>query len=305
MKLVSTTNDFIFYYPNDEISQIRELHRAGFRYIDLSMFSLRPESPLMQDNWREAVAALQAEADALGMTFVQAHSEGGNPFWHNEEKVAYLKASTLRSFEICGALGIPHTVIHPGHDTGLTKEQWFEKNRDFYNELLPAAERYGVEILIENSAAVCLDGRYYANTGAEMREFLSFVGSPHLHACWDTGHANCEGTQYEHIKALGEELHAIHYNDNRGAHDDHLLPFFGTVNHDEVLHALLDIGFKGHFTLECCGTLPTVKSWPYKRRLFPEDTRLQEAPLFVQQRLEALLYDTAKYILDSYGLFEA
>ena len=305
MKLVTTTNDFTLYYQTDDIGCLRELHRAGFRYVDLSMFSMAPDSPYLQEGWQDAVLALKAEADALGMTFVQAHSQGGNVFWHNEEKVAHLKRATLRSFEICGMLGIPHTVIHPGHDTGLTKEEWFEKNRAFYLEMLPAAEAAGVDILIENSASVCLDGRYYANTGAEMREFLAFVGSPHLHACWDTGHANCEGGQYEHIVALGEELHAIHYNDNRGRHDDHLLPFFGTLNHDEVLNALIDIGYKGDFTLESCGMTPTTTSWPYKRRLYPADTRLLMPPLFVQQQLETLLYDTAKYILDAYGLFEA
>jgi sugar phosphate isomerase/epimerase len=304
MKLVTTTNDLDRYYPNDTVACIRELHRAGFRYVDLSMFSLSPDSPLMQDDWRDTVRTVQREADALGMTFVQAHSPGGNPFWHNEEKVAFLKTATLRSFEICGMLGIPHTVIHPGHDDGLTKEQWFCMNRDFYNEMLPAAEAAGVEILIENSADVCLDGRYYANTGAEMREFLSFVGSPHLHACWDTGHANCEGEQYKHIVTLGEELRAIHYNDNRGVHDDHLLPFFGTLNHDEVLNALIDAGYRGTFTLESCGSLPTAKSWPYKRRPYPADTRLLGAPLFIPLHLEALLYETGKYILDAYGLFE-
>ncbi len=37
MKIATTTGDFGFYCKNDE-ERIRELHKAGFRYIDLSMY---------------------------------------------------------------------------------------------------------------------------------------------------------------------------------------------------------------------------------------------------------------------------
>jgi hypothetical protein len=35
---------FGFYCKTDE-ERIRELHRAGFRYIDLNMYNFTPESP--------------------------------------------------------------------------------------------------------------------------------------------------------------------------------------------------------------------------------------------------------------------
>ena len=44
MKLATTTSDFGSYRSCDA-DRIRELHRAGFRYIDLSMYSLSPASP--------------------------------------------------------------------------------------------------------------------------------------------------------------------------------------------------------------------------------------------------------------------
>ena len=39
-----------------------------------------------------------------------------------------------------------------------------------------------------------------------MVEFLNYVGHPLLHACWDTGHANCEGSQYDDIVTLGKVI---------------------------------------------------------------------------------------------------
>ena len=146
---------------------------------------------------------------------------------------------------------------------------------------------------------------YFANSGKDMLDFLQFVGHPQLHACWDTGHANCEGAQYEDIITLGAELYAIHYNDNHGKTDEHLMPYLGTLNHDEVMRALIDIDFAGYFTLEAGSSLVRKNGWPNRRRDFAQDTRLAEPQLFMQQHLEAMMYDVAKYILSCYDLFEA
>lgn len=303
MKIATTTGDFGFYCDND-IERIRELHKAGFRCVDLSMYSWKPDSVYMTDGWRDAVTALKREAEALGMQFVQAHSPGGNPLSKNPDEVEFIVAATLRSLEVCQMLGIPNTVVHPGSAQGISKEEWFEKNRAFFMRFLPTAEELGVNILTENSTDANMRGQYFANSGKDMVEFIRFVNHPRLHACWDTGHANCEGPQYDEIMALGDELYAIHYNDNHGAQDEHLMPYLGTLNHDEVIHALIDVGFQGPFTLECSSSLIKQYSWPNKRRAFEKDTRLANPQRFMQQKMIALMYDIAKFMLSAYNLFE-
>ena len=303
MRIATTTGDFSRYCAND-IEKIRELYAAGFRYIDLDMYSFTPDSPYMKEDWREAVSALKAEADKLGMQFVQAHSQGGNPLSQDAEHVSFLVAATLRSIEICGILGIPNTVVHPGERKGITKEEWFELNKSFYQQLFPTMERCGVNVLTENSTAANMGSSYFANSGKDMLDFLQYVDHPQLHACWDTGHANCEGAQYNEIITLGKELYAIHYNDNHGKSDEHLLPYLGTLNHDEVIRALKEIGFAGYFTLECGSSLVRPAGWPNKRREFTEDTRLAEPPKFMQQCLEGMAYEVAKHLLSAYDLFE-
>ena len=304
MKIATTTGDFSKYYSND-IDRIHGLYDAGFRYIDLDMYSFTPDCVYMNDGWQKAVLELRDEADRLGMTFVQAHSQGGNPLDPDPAHVDFLVDATNRSIEICEMLGIKNTVVHSGFAKEMSKEEWFERNRDFYRRLFPAMERYGVNVLIENSTAANMKERYFTNSGKDMVEFLRFVDHPLLHACWDTGHANCEGSQYDDIITLGNELYAIHYNDNHGKRDEHLIPYLGTLNHDEVINALTDIGYKGYFTLECCSSLISKEYWLGGRRDFDRDTRLAEPPLFMKERTESLLYDTAKYLLESYGLFEA
>jgi len=303
MKIATTTSDFGRYCKTD-IERIRELHRAGFRYIDLNMYSFSPNCEYMRDDWKDAVKALKNEADSLGMTFVQAHSQGGNPLKDDEDHVKFLLDATVRSIEICAELGIKNTVVHPGQARGIEKDEWFERNREFYKKLFSAMEATGVNVLTENSTAVNMKDKYFANTGRDMRDFLEFVGHPMLHACWDTGHGNCEGSQYDELVTLGDQLYAIHYNDNQGKGDQHLIPYLGTLNHDEIINALIDIDYKGYFTLECDSGLVPSNYWLYGRGEFAKDNRLAEPQLFMRRKLEELLYETANYILSSYGLLE-
>lgn len=301
MKIATSTEDFKRYYKND-CDMVRELYAAGFRYIDLSMYSFKPDCVYMSDEWKNEVQKLKDCAKSLGMQFVQAHSQGGNPL--NEDEVGFIVDATLRSVDICAELGIKNTVVHPGFAPGISKEEWFERNKKFFDKLLPYAAGKGVNILAENSTKANMGEMYFITTGKDMYDFIEYVGNSSLHACWDTGHANCEGPQYDEIMAIGEELYAIHYNDNRGKQDEHLMPYLGTMNHDEVLHALIDVGFKGYFTLECGSSLRNARCWLGKRRPYEPDTRLAEPQLFMQRQMEKLMYDTSAYILQTYGLYE-
>ena len=303
MKIATTTGDFGFWCPTNE-ERIRELYRAGFRYIDLSMYSFTSESPYMQENWRDEVQKLKDLAEGLGMQFVQAHSQGGNPLSEDKAHVDFLLQATVRSIEICEMLGIKNTVVHSGWESGITKEEWFARNKEFYAKLFPTMERCGVNVLCENSTRANMGDMYYINSGKDMREFIEFVNHPMIHGCWDTGHANCEGMQYDEIMAIGEHLYAIHYNDNSGRLDEHITPFLGTLNHDEVMHALIDVGYKGYFTLECDASLRKYKEWTGWRRQYDADTRLSEPQLFMQRHIEKMMYETSEWMLSEYGLLE-
>lgn len=303
MKIATTTGDFNFYCNTDE-ERIRELHRAGFRYIDLNMYQFTPNCVYMRDGWQDATRRLKNVADDLGMQFVQAHSQGGNPLSDDPAHVDFLLKATLRSIEMCEILGIKNTVVHGGYKKGISKEEWFALNKAFYEKLFPTMDRCGVNVLCENSTKSNMGDMYFINSGKDMREFIEYVDHPMLHACWDTGHANCEGSQYDEIMALGDELFAIHYNDNHGQRDDHVAPFLGRLNHDEVIKALIDVSFKGFFTLECDSSLIKYNQWTGRRRRFEPASKLREPQLFMQRHIEAMMYDTSKWMLEEYGVFE-
>ena len=302
MRLATTTGDFD-RFCDTYLERIQNVYEAGFRYIDLSLYTPRENDELLiSDNWRETVAQIRGYAEENGIAFVQAHGPGFNSMHSPEEFQRGVRLST-RAIQVCAALGIPNMVVHSGQNPALSKEEWFVQARDFFRQLFPAMEEYGVNVLHENTTNANIPW-YYTKTGADMREFSEFVNHPRFHSCWDTGHANVDGAQYEHIMAMGDDLYAVHVNDNRGQGDEHLLPFMGTLNMDEVMHALMDVGYKGCFTLEVCYTLRPSRLWLGNRREFPADTRLLDASLELQQAMEKVFYRTGEYILKTYGLFE-
>ncbi len=308
--IATTTGDLVGYGDFDTDEQaIRGLYEAGFRYIDFSMYYLGSGSPLMSSNWREEALKLKAVADELGMTFVQAHSPGGNLLSTNQQEVNALIAATKRSIEVCEVLGIKNTVVHIGWRSGLEREDWMKLNKQMYNKLLPTAERCGVNVLCENSTFKNMGSFEYLSTGKEMREFVEYVDNPYFHACWDTGHAHCDRLdQYKEILDIGDELYAIHFAENAGNGDTHLMPFFGTVDPDGTMRALIEIGFNGPFVLECDGesrvsnsyTGPAF-SWISEELTNAKDpTRPDVLKRLKRAQQERLLFDIANYIVTEY-----
>lgn len=303
MKLATTLGDFRGYCDTYE-ERVKHVCEAGFLYLDLDLYTAdKNDALLVSDNWKENAKSLKSYAESLGATFIQAHSPGGNPL-EKGEKFDYLLKTTIRSIEVCGKMGIKNTVVHAGMLKEISKEEYFERNREFFRKLIPTMEKCGVNVLCENSTKANMGGMYFTNSGSDMLEFVKYVDHPLFHACWDTGHANCEGNQYDEIMTLGDELYALHVHDNSGHRDEHLIPYCGTINMDDVMHALIDSGYSGYFTFEASSCLRHSRYWLGNRRVFEKDTRLLEPQLFMQKQLEKLMFDTGKYILEKYNLYE-
>ena len=197
-------------------------------------------------------------------------------------------------------LGIPHTVYHAGWKLGLSKEEYFEQNMRFVRRLIPTMEKTGVMLLIENSTRANMGERYYFYTGQDMVDFIEYADHPLLGACWDTGHANIEGHQYNDIVALGHHLRALHFNDNRGHGDEHIMPYLGTMSVDEVMCGLRDIGYRGDFTFECDSSLRPANCWQGNRRRW-KDEIIAEPTAAMYEIMERALYVCGEQILTAYG----
>ncbi len=300
MKLANTTGELIKFDLSDP-QRVRLLREHGFRYIDLSLYDgTTPDWRYLQPDWEDQVAELAALKDEIGVEYVQAHAPGHHPY---KDPMELMVATTSRAIEICGRLGIPQIVYHALFRKNSSIKEHFALNRSFIEALIPALEKAGVSLCLENSCST--HGAFYRFfDGGIMREFLEEINHPLVNACWDTGHANIEGHQYADLLALGPRLKAVHIHDNFGKLDEHFLPFSGTLNMDEVMHGLIDAKYEGYFTFECDSRHITSGNWLHKRNRFEGDSRLLEPSLPMYLKSMELMKEIGAHILKSYDLYE-
>ena len=298
MKLATTTGDF-YNYTQSQAEALNYIRQAGFLYADYNFGGdYRNRTGVYESNYKTYMSEINRTCEAIGIQLVQAHSPMGRPIEKGNEQFI---EDTVRCIEACGAWGIPNLVVHSGYTHGLSIEQTYAENKKFFAPILERAEKYGVNILIENFNKMCREGIYWIDNATDLLGMIEYIDHPLCHAVWDAGHANMqEMPQNEELRILGSHVRALHIQDNQGSHDSHLTPFIGTMSMDAVMNGLLEIGYNGYFTFEVGG----VFTDPSKKRPFDADTRLQKAPLALKRAYERYLYEMGKCILEAYDCFE-
>ncbi|MBM3778343.1 MAG: sugar phosphate isomerase/epimerase [Acidimicrobiia bacterium] len=77
---------------------------------------------------------------------------------------------------------------------------------------------------------------------------------PNVGVCLDYGHANLGGDVTDAVEALSGHLVTTHVHDNDGRHDEHLVPFAGTIDWDQAIMATRKVGYDGCLMFEVAGT---------------------------------------------------
>ena len=298
MKLATTTGDFSAY-TDSQTDALKHIRKAGFKYADYNFGTdhLR-KNGIYSENYKEYCKSVVDAAKEIGITLIQSHSPMGKPFL--DEDGSFL-ADTIRCVEACALMNIPHVVVHAGYAQDLTIEENFERNKQFFIPLLKEAEKYGINVLVENFNKMYKEGVYWVDNATDLRALIDYIDHPLFHAVWDTGHANLqEMPQRDELNILGKHIYALHIHDNLGIKDKHMIPFFGTMNMDDVMHGLKDIGYDGYFTFEVGRVLLSEE----KRRIFDGENKLTKAPIEIQDAYETFLYNLGKTVLEKYNCFE-
>jgi len=316
MKLATTTQDLCNYAPT-VAEGIRLFKDTGFKCLDFNFYQMnKPGHPFRGDDWMREIEEAALAAEDIGATFVQAHAPAGSFFAEGEEYEHFIR-TTIRSIEACPFLGVKDIVVHPVFTVNTvpaSRQEYLDFNRRFYENFFPVMDKTGVNVLVENGfepnprgpkvekPGIGNDLFYFAE---DMLEAIDYIGHPNIHACWDTGHAALRKMdQYNALTTLGSHLHAVHIQDNFGDNDQHIAPFMGVLNLDEIMHGLIDAGFKGCFTFEACYLIRQMNIWPVYRKKWERDTRLANPPKELAQKAFAFMYEIGKSILSAYGVYE-
>ena len=204
------------------------------------------------------LAEEKRRADEAGLTIWQAHGPWRYPPRDGTAEERAERAEKMQlSIRGAAVLGARYWVVHPMMPYGVKDlpEGHEKAERDCTLELLakllPAAKREGVTICLENMP---FRRGYSLSSPAAIADLVREVNDPALAMCLDTGHANVRAdwqSPAEAIRAYPQEIKALHVHDNGGEHDEHLLPYCGTIDWADFSAALGEVAFDGVFSLEC------------------------------------------------------
>ena len=306
MKLSQTNGPILHFYDGNERASLEHLKKAGFKYVDISFWSrytagsryFKESNDVLADEYKRLL-------DELELIPVQSHEPFGNSI--GDDGGAFYFKKTPLSIDLAGKIGIPSITLHAGIAIEtMTREEYMEKNVEVFKKLIPYAEKYGTRLLIENTGWTVGDTKL--STADDLNEILDRIDHPLFGVCWGTGHANlCDLDQYAELKKLGARLEGLHVHDNYGKRapgcDLHQYPYWGNVNFDGVISALLEIGYKGTFNFEVdnpvrrSGAIPFVKDGV-------EQNKLEMMSPELRQQMETFLFAIGKQMLEKYDCFE-
>ena len=270
--------------------EIERMAFCGFKNLDFNFCDMcnNKNSDFLSDGWREWIADCRKTADYCNVKFVQAHAPCESVYDFNNYD--FLVNACIRAMECCFVLGIPWMVYHPMGDPKYrfdSDDDVYEFNMKFFKELLPYAEKYSVGIAIETIVPFFC-GMDPSEAINDHIRLIDDINSEYVGACIDVGHFNIYSmidgaeqiaNQSETIKKFGSRLKCTHIHDNSAKNraacmkvkkenvkwtmslltDDHLPPYMGTIDWDDVISGLDDIGYNHYFTYEAhraANTLP-------------------------------------------------
>ena len=245
--------------------------RIGAEVVDFDTCSSRwdyrnPDSVFSKsdDEIIEYFTALRRHADSLGVRVGQTHGRLKG-FVNDPAEDNALIANARLDCLAASILGAPIVVVHsvttihmgPDADPRLMHDL----NFDMFNRIIPFAKQYGVKIASETFGDAT--GLGCVDFFGDIREFLISYNrvcaagdnAKYMCVCVDTGHSNKamlfgNPSSADVIRMLGSHVAALHLNDNDGLTDQHKPPMTGTLDWNDILSALDEIGYSGTYNME-------------------------------------------------------
>lgn len=220
-----------------ELDALERIKAAGFETV----FTSR--------NYKtDDVAEIKRRADALGLEyeFIHAPFHSINEMWMPGQGYLEVFEYMKESIDAASDNGIPCVITHVS--SGWNAPQINDLGLSRYDELVLYARERGVTLAFENLRMLgnlaCLVDRY------EKTDNVKF--------CFDCGHEHCYTKTVRLMDVFTNRVCCTHIHDNHGRpfddktsdRDEHLLPFDGNYDYEQMMRKLDEYGYSGPLTLE-------------------------------------------------------
>lgn len=265
------------------------LKRAGFTDVDFSLNGYLLNTDLYHNSpnkfFDQSMPQLEAyftphkcAAEAVGIAVSQMHMP--YPIYvptGTRELNAYLSEEVApKSMQLCSFFGCRYIVVHGFklvRFLGSEEAEW-ERTAEFLDTLAPMAKELGITVCMENLYDG-VGGHMVEGPGCDVQKAIERIdwfnekyGAEVLGFCFDTGHANLVGLDFEaFITKLGNRLKVFHIHDNDGISDLHQIPFTFAKTRENTsstdwpgfIRGLRNIRFSGALSFE---TAPVLTAFP-------------------------------------------
>lgn len=289
MKL-SITLPAVYTAQNISLAEAyRALRSCGFTRVSITAAAVQ-----QGDDFKAHCGA----AIAAGMTVTSVRVEG-NPF-ESDEAMAFIKSAVERA----GQYGIDTAIIPLGTEINIGHYDYLDRNENYLKGVLTIAENKGTHLLFENAGSYQI--AHYTHHAREIRLLTDRVPHPLLGVNVNVGNLGLSDIQpYPQIKLLGDLVKGVDMSDNFGAmplavhperQDFQMLPLMGSIDFDQVMQSLTEIGFDG-----VCNLTVNIPKAPYIRY---ESTGRPKFSLGITNRLYTWAFHVMRRMLESYNAYE-
>lgn len=266
MRLSTSTNIMDRYKKVQSVVSMEEClkrcARAGYKVMDMNFCDMsHPNMPLTKGDWEAWIEHIALLAESLNVTFSQSHSHFYNFLDSKIENREWHEEMVRRSIIASGKLNVKWMTMHAGTDfeNGFSAVRSKRGNIEYFNPHIELAVKYNVGVVIENMYDPSTLKRTYTATTEDLIDLVDSFNDPRVGICWDFGHANLVGVdQCISLRQVGKRLKSTHFNDNHGERDEHLLPFYGNIEWEQIMKTLKEIDYEYDLTYEITPFLDRV-----------------------------------------------
>ncbi len=255
MLKITVSSRFHTEYPGGRFSPLEtaaHLKKLGFEGIDICMNEY--VDILGKETREKEFYALGEYCEANDLSLDMCHL----PFYNKKDirmKDFELNLSLVKDgIDGAAMIGAKNGVIHVNPQYADVSEYntdvFFENAVAYLTPIAEYAEKKGIRLAIENMCNYRFDQgvRRYGCMPEEVIRVADHFGAG---VCFDFGHANSVHlNQGDALRMIGKRLTAIHINDNNGKTDEHLFPFFGSIDWKDAMQGLRDTEYTGNFNFE-------------------------------------------------------
>ena len=211
------------------LQTIDAIKNAGFKNVFIQWYD--------DKRWNQQEQVDYAKNLGLNIIFAHLGYQNINKIWEEGLEGDELVLRYKKDIEDCSRNGINLVTMHL--TSGTKAPEYNEMGLNRIREIIKFAKKVNVKVAFENLKVI-----------GTLEYIFKNIQDENVGICYDAGHCHAHFKDEFNFEPFKNKIFAVHLHDNDASDDQHLLPFDGTINWEEVMKNIVDYGYTGPITLE-------------------------------------------------------